>query len=208
MRTESYYRSERRDIIELVPSDVRRVLDAGCGEGLMCRRLKEKTGAEIVGIEKNEKVADTARANVDTILVGDVEAIELPFEKGYFDCIVYGDVLEHLKEPLKLLKRHKYYLRRDGICIASLPNVAHYSTVQSLLKNKWDYTSEGILDETHLRFFTADGAREMFHKAGYTVCGERKYYRASVAKRVLNRMLLGKIDHLLVEQFIIKARLV
>jgi len=207
MKENKYYQGERKDIISLVPNNVRFLLDVGCGFGLMGKRLKEKQNIEIVGIEKEGKIADIAKSNLDRLIVGDVEDLKLPFRQGYFDCLVYGDILEHLREPWRLLKEHTYYLKKGGYCIASIPNISHYSVIKNLIKNKWEYTSAGILDDAHLRFFTLDSMRKMFKDAGYTIEEEKLYIRASKFKRFLNMLFGGRIKHLLVEQYLIKGRL-
>lgn len=206
-KEDKYYKSEREDIIALVPDDTRRVLDVGCGFGLMGKRLKEGRNIEVIGIENEERVINIARDNVDQLIIGDVENMKLPLEQGYFDCIVYGDILEHLKEPWRLIGEHTRYLKKGGCCIASIPNISHYSILKGLLNDIWEYRPSGILDETHLRFFTLEGIRQMFKDAGYLIEEEKRYIRASKSKKILNKILLGRMEHLLTEQYIIKARL-
>lgn len=206
-KEDKYYESEREDIIALIPNSARRVLDIGCGFGLMSKKLKKTRNIEVVGIENEEKVISIARDNVDELVIGDVENLKLPFEQSYFDCLIYGDILEHLREPWKLLKEHAYYLKKGGYCIASIPNISHYSVIKSLLNDIWEYKPSGILDETHLRFFTLEGIREMFRNAGYAIEEEKRHIRGSKSKKLLNKLLLGKIEHLLTEQYVIKARL-
>jgi len=208
MKETSYYESEREDIITLIPYDVRRLLDVGCGFGLMGKRLRKERNdnIEVVGIDNEERVINIARNNVGELIIGDVEDLKLPFEQGYFDCLVYGDILEHLKNPWKLLKDHAYYLKKGGYCIASIPNISHYSIIKGLLNNKWQYTSSGVMDGTHLRFFTLDGIRDMFRDAGYAIEEEKRYIRASKSKRFLNKILGGRLNYLLTEQYIIRAR--
>lgn len=207
MKEDKYYESTREDIIALIPSNVRRLLDVGCGFGLMGKRLKDERNIEVVGIENEEKVINIAKENLDELIIGDVEDLRPPFEQGYFDCLVYGDILEHLKEPWRLLKEHTYYLKKGGYCIASIPNISHYSVIKGLINNKWEYISSGILDEAHLRFFTLNGIRKMFRDAGYTIEEEKRHIRASKSKKLLNKLFCGKIEYLLTEQYIIKARL-
>ena len=208
MKEDKYYQSEREDIISLIPPDARHILDVGCGFGLMGRKLKEKRGdVEVIGIESEEGAINTARGNVDELIVGNIENIKLPFEQGYFDCIVYGDVLEHLKEPWKVLKEHTRYLKKGGWCIASIPNISHYSIIKSLLNDMWEYKPSGILDESHLRFFTREGIEQMFKNAGYAIEGEKRFMRASKSKKILNKLLFARFNHLLTEQYIVKARL-
>lgn len=208
MREDKYYESERKDIIALIPAGASRLLDVGCGFGLMGKRLKEKIqNLEVTGIEREGEVINVARSNVDKLIVGDVENIKLPFEKDYFDCLVYGDVLEHLKDPWKLLKEHTYYLKRGGCCIVSVPNISHYSIIKGLLSDVWEYKPSGILDETHLRFFTLESIRKMFEDSGYAIEEEKRLLRGSKSKKLLNKILRGKMNYLLTEQYIVKAAL-
>jgi len=207
MKENKYYENPREDIIALIPPEAKRVLDVGCAFGSMGKRLRELRGSEVVGIENEERAADIARGNVSKLITGDVENIKLPFDEAYFDCIVYGDILEHLRNPWKVLKDHTHYLKRGGFCIASIPNVSHYSVVQALLSDRWEYAVSGILDKKHLRFFTLSGIRNMLEEAGYTVEEEKRYARASKAKKVLNALSGGRLKHLLAEQYIIKSRL-
>lgn len=207
VKEDKYYASDRFDVMALIPDDVRRALDVGCGYGNMAKRLKNERAIEVVGIEKEERAVNIAKDNVDKLIIGDAEDMKLPFEEGYFDCIVYGDVLEHLKEPWKLFKKHTYYLKKGGYCIASIPNIAHYSVIKGLMNDKWEYTSSGIMDKTHLRFFTIEGIRRMFKDAGYTILEEKRYIRASKSKKLLNKLLRGRMEHLLTEQYIVKGRL-
>lgn len=207
-REGKYYASERNDIIDLIPSGVRRVLDVGCGYGNMGKKLRAQRNAEVVGIEKEKAVLDVAKRNVDKLIIGDVEDTRLTFEKGYnFDCIVYGSILEHLKDPWKVLKEHSYFLKKGGYCLACLPNICHYSIIKELMKNRWEYKPEGILDESHLRFFTLSGIVKMFSDAGYTIEKEKRYVRASKSKKILNKILFGRIEYLLTEQYIVRGRL-
>lgn len=207
VKEDQYYASDRFDMMALIPDDVRRVLDVGCGYGNMAKRLKEERGIEVIGVEKEGRAVNVAKDNVDKLIIGDVEDLKLPLEEGYFDCIVYGDVLEHLKEPWRLLKRHTYYLKKGGYCIASIPNIAHYSIIKGLINDKWEYSSSGIMDRTHLRFFTIESIRRMFKDAGYAILEEKRYIRASKSKKLLNKLLRGRMEHLLTEQYIVKGRL-
>lgn len=98
-RKDLYYFNVRDDLIRLIPSQAKSILEVGCAGGMTGKVLKEKGFEEIVGIEVNEAVAQTGRSYYDKLIIGDVEKIILPFEKDHFDCILYGDVLEHLVDP-------------------------------------------------------------------------------------------------------------
>jgi len=112
----------------------KKVLDVGCATGQIARRLVEKE-CEVIGIEIDEKAARLARRYCKDVVVCDVEALEdLPYPEEYFDYIIFGDVLEHLKNPEKVLINLKKYLKRDGFIICSIPNIAHiYSRIRLLL---------------------------------------------------------------------------
>ncbi len=207
MDKNGYYGSEREDIIALIPEDVKRILDVGCGFGLMGKRIKERRkSTEVVGLEAEPAAAEAAKNNLDMLIAGDVESVKLPFECGHFDCIVYGEILEHLKNPWQVLKEHKNYLKKGGLCIASLPNISHYSIIEGLFKDRWDYKDSGILDRTHLRFFTIGGIRKMFLDAGYAISDEKRYVRASRFKKFLGKLFGRRALHLLTEQYIIVGK--
>jgi len=200
--TKSY--KHREDLIALLPQGTRKVLDVGCGLGMMGVELK-KQGIEIVGIEKNIDAAKEAEKNLSKIIIGDIENIILPFEKGYFDCLIFGDILEHTIDPWKVLKKCKEYLKKGGYCIASIPNVSHYSIIQNLLKNKWEYEDSGLMDRSHLRYFTLTSIRRLFYELGFTIIDIKEHMRTSIAGKILNILAFDNLKYLLVEQYLITA---
>lgn len=168
-KPEGYYDHLHTTLLNLVPPGVRRVLDVGCAAGRLGAALRARGAEEVVGVEIVPEVAARAAASLDRVLVGDVERMELPFPAGYFDCIVYGDVLEHLRDPWTLLRRHVPLLAADGCVVASIPNVNHLSVVAGLLAGAWPYQPAGILDRTHMRFFTLREIVELFEGAGLVI---------------------------------------
>lgn len=164
-----YYHFARPELVALVPEEAKRVLDVGCAAGMMGAALKERGAVEVIGVEINPAVAREAANRLDRVIVGDVEAVTLPYPEGYFDAIVLGDVLEHLRDPWALLKRLRPYLTENGRLIASIPNIAHISVLRDLIRGRWRYKDAGILDRTHLRFFTLESIQEMFTGAGYRI---------------------------------------
>lgn len=168
-KPEDYYEHVHGTLLSLIPAGVRRVLDVGCAAGRLGAALKARGSTEVIGIEVVPEVAERARARLDQVFVGDAEKLDLPFPAGYFDCIVYGDVLEHLRDPWEVLKRHLRYLSADGSVVASIPNVNHFSVVAALLGGAWPYQPAGILDRTHLRFFTLSEIVSMFESAGLMI---------------------------------------
>jgi 2-polyprenyl-3-methyl-5-hydroxy-6-metoxy-1,4-benzoquinol methylase/glycosyltransferase involved in cell wall biosynthesis len=144
----------------------KRVLELGCGPGHMSRVLKER-GCKITAIELDPVAADLAAASCERVIVGDLEQLDLneELESGSFDVVIASDVLEHLKDPVTVLRSVKNYLRADGCVIASIPNVAHLSVRLALLSGHFPYAETGLLDRTHLRFFNRESVEQLFDAA-------------------------------------------
>jgi len=156
-------------IIDLVKRNSK-VLDVGCGNGFLGRYLKEKCGCKVFGIEKNEVWANEAKKYYDNVVIGDLNDEKI-WEKiqDKFDTIILADILEHLVNPETVLGQIKKIIRRDSEIIISLPNIALWRIRLNLLIGKFNYTKRGILDETHLHFFTLKSAKEMIIKSGYQI---------------------------------------
>jgi 2-polyprenyl-3-methyl-5-hydroxy-6-metoxy-1,4-benzoquinol methylase len=146
----------------------KRVLDVGCSSGYLARPLVAR-GCTVVGIERDPAAAELARAVCEEVLVGDVESLELPFERGSFDVVLCGDLVEHLRDPGAFLERARPLLRADGRLVLSTPNVANWANRLGLLAGRWTYSDRGILDRTHLHLFTRASLVETLEDAGYDV---------------------------------------
>lgn len=145
----------------------KRVLDVGCSTGYLARILVDR-GCIVSGVEFEPSAADEARPVLDKLVVGDVETIDLVQEFGEhsFDIVLCGDVLEHLRDPLPTLRQAKRLLKVGGSVVISIPNIGHGAVRLALLKGKWDYRPLGLLDTTHLRFFTRASVLDLLHQAG------------------------------------------
>ena len=156
----------------------KRVLDVGCAAGDFAEVLTEQ-GCGVTGVELDPEAAGRAERYCERVIVGDVERLDLESEldEGSFDVLVFGDVLEHLKDPLATLKRLKPALRPEGYAVASIPNVAHGSVRLALLQGRFRYRSLGLLDETHLRFFTRESVEQLFGDAGFLITDMRRTLR-------------------------------
>ncbi|MBE0569819.1 MAG: glycosyltransferase [Deltaproteobacteria bacterium] len=163
----SYFRQERREVEAMIPRGASRVLDVGCGEGALGRALLDKGAREVVGIEADPATAEAARKHLTRVFRGDMESLDLPFEEGHFDCIVLADVLEHLRDPLSVLKKISRYLSDGGTLVASIPNVRFRYVLQQLAEGRWEYRDSGILDRAHLRFFTRKEMELLLREAGF-----------------------------------------
>jgi 2-polyprenyl-3-methyl-5-hydroxy-6-metoxy-1,4-benzoquinol methylase len=144
-----------------------RILDVGTADGYLGAILKER-GHSIVGIEQDVVAAERARYFYDSFHVASIEDFDFPYQEE-FDFILFADVLEHLKDPALVLRRALPALKKTGEVIVSIPNVANIVIRLSLLAGRFDYCDRGILDRTHLRFFTLSSLRKMMQEASYRV---------------------------------------
>src|SRR5262249_20965582 len=148
----------------------KRVLELGCATGYMSSVLRDQ-GCQVVAIEIDPEMAERARGYCERVIVGDLDAIDLSRELGddRFDVVVAADVLEHLNDPSRVLSPLKPFLRPDGYLVASLPNIAHGSVRLSLLAGQFVYGQRGLLDRSHLRFFTRGSLEDLFEDAGFVI---------------------------------------
>ena len=153
-------------MVELVGGS-KRVLDVGCATGYLAQALVER-GCTVSGLEFDTEAAEEARPHLERLVVGDLEEIDLAeaFGDDRFDVIVFGDVLEHLREPLPVLRSARKLLADRGSVVASIPNIAHGSVRLALLAGRFDYQPLGLLDSTHIRFFTRSSVEDLFREAG------------------------------------------
>ncbi|RIV17628.1 glycosyltransferase [Alicyclobacillaceae bacterium I2511] len=158
----------REDLADLVPP-VKRVLDVGCACGGLGLTLKNRGVAEVAGIELDPAAAVDARTVLDDVWVGDASSLSLPRPPGWYEALVFADVLEHMVDPLAALVHLLTYLKPGGVVVASIPNVGHISVLQGLLNGTWTYQSAGVLDRTHLRFFTLVEMQRLLNEAGLTL---------------------------------------
>jgi SAM-dependent methyltransferase len=163
------YYTFRPEIAKLVPADARTVIDVGCGDGALGRGLKRARPAlQVRGIETDAKAAAAAAVGLDDVLCGDA-CLPLPDRWPSADCAIFADVLEHMTDPWDCLRIWRQRLRKGATIVVSVPNMLHFSALRELRRGRWDYRDSGILDKTHLRFFTRDTSREMIVDAGFEI---------------------------------------
>ena len=212
MNNPEYYGHPRWEMGTFVPSTARRLLDIGCGAGAFAAGLKEKSDQsghelEIWGVEMSPEAAKLAAEVMDTILTGDFSSVRSELPEGHFDCIILNDVLEHMTHPDEILRRIKPLMAPGAVVVASIPNVRYFFNVLDLVVfGRWDYIDEGILDRTHLRFFTASSIKQMFEDAGYrvdTLSGINA--TGSLKFKLMNLLTLGRWSNMKYLQFAVVA---
>lgn len=161
-------------VLQLLPEGARRVLDVGCAGGSLARALRARRPGTIVhGLERDELTAARAREHLDRLWIVDLGQ-PLPALEGPYDAIVCADVLEHLVDPWTALRGLAGQLAPDGAIVASLPNVRHYRVLRDLvLRGRFTYRETGVLDATHLRFFTLTEMERLFASAGLRVTARK-----------------------------------
>ncbi len=208
-KPDAYFSNARTEIQSLLPNCADRVLEVGCGSGATLRWMKE-TGRckHAVGLELFEDAAQEARKYVDDVVCGNAEAIiATAFECNHFDVILCLDVLEHMVDPWQFVDRAAMLLKPGGTLIASVPNVRHLAVVLPLVfGGRWRYGPKGVLDRTHLRFFTREGAIALL---GRTPLGVDRWMRNMPPNpsksRLLNQVTLGLLKDFLALQYLVSA---
>ena len=140
-----------------------RVLDAGCGFATTSERI-QKLGNEVTGIEESAVACEVASKRIARVVQADLRDANLGDEQ--FDVLIFADVLEHVPWPVGVLKNYLRYVKPDGSVIVSLPNVGLWSVRFAHLFGRWEYEETGVLDRTHLRFFTRKSARWLLGECG------------------------------------------
>ena len=189
----SYFQGERSEMLEFIPRGATRVLEVGCGAGRFGAEVKRRLGAEVWGIELEPGIARQAATRLDEIWVGDALEQIACLPSAHFDCVVFNDVLEHTVDPCRVLQDVRRTLTVDGVVVCSIPNVRYWRVLVELLFDKdWRYAEAGVLDATHLRFFTERSIRRMLDELDYEILELRGINETRKKKvRLLRRLSFG-----------------
>ncbi len=203
-----YTETTRKEILPLIHEKAATALEIGCSFGNTLTWLKQEGHCErAFGVEINERAAEEARKRLDGVFCGNVENIKIPLAPGSVNLLLCLDVLEHLHDPWGTLRKlQEQLLAPGGILIVSVPNVQHHSVVFPLLfKGKWPYAGSGLLDKSHLRFFTRNTTKKMITDAGFQIeAVTNTKFRSSM--RLINFLTFNLFKPMMVFQYFIRAR--
>lgn len=175
-KKQQYYDHVRRDAIEFIRDNritASRVIELGCSSGATGEQIKAIVGAtQYVGVERFKEAAERASGRLDRVCVADLDAahpVDLGFDDEPFDLLVTLDVLEHLYDPWSVLAEWGGLIAPGGRLVASIPNIQNIAVIARLADGFFDYESEGLLDSTHIRFFTGRSIENLLDGAGFAV---------------------------------------
>jgi len=194
-----YYKWFRNDVVSIVPESAKCVLSVGCASGVTEAELVER-GIKVVGVEINHDAAEVARQRGVIVLEGDVSEIDVTAASDSYDCLIYADVLEHLQDPVTVLKRHVELLVPGGIVYICVPNFRHYSVLwQLFVRGCVNYVDAGILDRTHLKITTRKMVQNWFEQVDIEVLNSR-YLMHRRRDKLASACLLGLAKEFIAEQ--------
>lgn len=206
----SYYQNQRREMLDFVPADAVRFLELGCGSGGFGVLLREsRKNVHITGIEIHPESAQEARGHLDVVIQKSVETALASIATGSIDCVVCNDVLEHLVDPWAVLQLIRTVLSPSGTVVSSIPNVRHFPVFKNyFLNGDWQYEKWGVLDRTHLRFFTRKSIARMFNETGFVASRIEGIFSQQLPWKaaLLNRLMGGALDDMRFERFACVAR--
>lgn len=185
--TSTYYQNFREDMTQLLPKQYSRVLEIGCGEGKFRENLTHSH--EYWGVEPVESAAAVASKKLDKVLIGTYQDVLNDIPDDYFDLVICNDVIEHMVDHDEFFQSIKKKMKKHGCLVASLPNVRGMQNLFELLvKKDWEYKDSGILDKTHLRFFTKKSLYRIINDNGFVIdqfMGVNSYRSSSIIKSCL-----------------------
>ena len=207
-KNDIYYGHQRSEILPYLPANFKTVLDIGCGNGAFGALLKKEFDCSVWGIEPNKAASVEAGEKLDNVING-LFCHDLPDLTGKrFDTIFFNDVLEHLADPEEVLTSCRGLLNKGGCIIASIPNVRWYPVILSLLRYKdFKYENAGVMDKTHLRFFTSKSIIRLFESSGYRILKLEGINKSSGFRvfNLLNFLLFNTQADMKYPQFVVVA---
>jgi 2-polyprenyl-3-methyl-5-hydroxy-6-metoxy-1,4-benzoquinol methylase len=203
-----YFAGARADFVEDLPdSSSAAILEIGCGSGSTGRlAIARGKCARYCGIELNLQAASAAAHELHEVVHGNVETVEFPWAPEQFDVLLMSEVLEHLVDPWSTMRKLHPLLKPGALVIAGSPNVAHYRVIMMLLRGDWQLKESGLMDRTHLRWFTPRSYERLFIETGYEVLSTIPIGQDGLKARIASRLLFGRLDWLWTRQIKVRAR--
>lgn len=207
-KNESYFQGARKDyVMELPDNPDAIILEIGCSNGNTgAFALAENKCKQYVGVEIHEEAAEKAKHKLSQVIIGNIEEMDLPLEENSIDALILSEVLEHLVDPWKVLVKLKRYLKPGALVFASSPNVSHYRIIRMIIKGEWNLTDQGVMDRTHLRWFTPKSFADMFEDSGYKVIKVEALPPLRSSTKLKIALMFGRAKHLFYNQISIKAK--
>lgn len=206
-KADGYFKNTRKELLDLIPQKNKNgsILEIGAGSGATLIYAKKNAYAQsIFGVELCS-VANSFQQSkeFENFIIGNIESLELPFNKEQFDVILCADVLEHLVNPYDVVKKMQPFLKNSGVFIASLPNIRQMQMLKQIyIYGDFKYVDAGILDRTHLRFFCKKNMIELFENNGYKV--DRIVSNSNLigkTTKLINRVTFDLFDQFLAAQY-------
>ncbi len=201
-----YYNQDKIMIVSYLPEGKHVILDLGCATGRLGQSLRNANkAAELVGVEIFGPAAEEAAKRYDKVYTIDIETFDLPY-KEYFDFVVCGDILEHLKDPWEATQKIHGWLKKGGTLIATIPNIRYWRVIRDLFfYGKWEYVESGILDNTHLRFFTRKDFLNLLEKKNLSTV-RHDMLIDGIKQNLFNKCTFGIFEEFMGSQIIVEAK--
>jgi 2-polyprenyl-3-methyl-5-hydroxy-6-metoxy-1,4-benzoquinol methylase len=206
-KPDGYFDGTRYDFIRLLPENKQgRILEIGCGFGETgTQALKDMKCAAYIGVELSDRAAKIASHKLTKVLHGNIETMTLDFEPQSFDVLIMSEVLEHLVDPWATLRRLHPFIKTGGKVLASSPNMSHHSVIRRLLRGDWTLADSGVMDRTHLRWFTPKSYASMFQDTGFQVKSVKPVRAFGRKASLINWLTGNKLSYLFMNQICIQA---
>lgn len=207
-KSAAYFSGARHDMVALLETGPgAHILEIGCGNGATgVAALAAGKAGQYCGIELMPDIAERARARLSEVITANVEQFDLERFHGQFDALIMSEVIEHLVDPWGAVKRVLACLKPGAEIIASSPNIAHRRVIGDLIAGRFDYADEGVMDRTHLRWFTPRSYRALFEGAGCVHVKLMPIRRPGFLPRLVNRLTADRYAHLSMTQIMVHAR--
>ncbi len=210
MSSNTYYSNSRPEMLELIPADAFHILELGCGQGNFGAQLKQDNPQRVViGIEYDSAASSNAKNKLNKVYQLDLNNLASSINEDNFDCLICNDILEHLIDPWSVLQNFQNKVRSGGTVILSIPNIRNHKVLRKLIfHGLWEYVDEGILDRTHLRFFTRKSIIQLAQHAGLSEIQVRGINASRFPRwlKIINFLSKGKFDDLRWQQFALIAK--